>query len=98
MASGPYQAPGLTHHDTVAGPSRATESASRRPADRDLELLARPELRPVRLLLDYWKAELGLADHGALRGGRTTVTLGLPARSPGTQVDVLFCECRRWKE
>jgi len=44
--------------------ARVIASPSRRPADRDLELLARPELRPVRLLLDYWKPELGLSDHG----------------------------------
>jgi len=33
-------------------------------ADQDLALLARPELRPVRLLLEYWKPELGLSDLG----------------------------------
>jgi uncharacterized protein (TIGR00730 family) len=41
--------------------------------DPDLALLARPELRPVRLLLDYWKAELGLSDHGVLH---TVVVFG----------------------
>jgi len=35
-----------------------------RRADRDLDLLARPELRPVRLLLEYLKPELGLRDRG----------------------------------
>jgi hypothetical protein len=35
-----------------------------RRADRDLALLARPELRPVRLLLEYWKPELALSDLG----------------------------------
>jgi uncharacterized protein (TIGR00730 family) len=35
-----------------------------RRADRDLALLARPELRPVRLLLEYWKPELALEDLG----------------------------------
>ncbi len=40
-----------------------TDRPSRR-ADRDLALLARPELRPVRLLLEYWKPELALADLG----------------------------------
>jgi uncharacterized protein (TIGR00730 family) len=34
--------------------------------DSDPDFLARPELRPVRLLLDYWKPELGLADQGVL--------------------------------
>jgi len=38
-------------------------SASEQRADLDLELLARPELRSVRLLLEYIKPELGLEDH-----------------------------------
>jgi uncharacterized protein (TIGR00730 family) len=33
-------------------------------ADRDVALLQRDELRPVRLMLDYLKAELALSDHG----------------------------------
>jgi uncharacterized protein (TIGR00730 family) len=32
----------------------------------DESILERAELRPVRLLLDYWKPELGLTDHGVL--------------------------------
>jgi uncharacterized protein (TIGR00730 family) len=64
VAGVPDEATGLTQCDTVAAPSRATGSGSPRAPDRDLEILARPELRPVRLLLDYWKPELGLADHG----------------------------------
>ncbi len=38
------------------------DDAAARRADRDLALLARPELRPVRLLLEYWKPELALSD------------------------------------
>jgi uncharacterized protein (TIGR00730 family) len=41
-------------------------SQSNRPENQDLEFLDRPELRPVRLLLDYWKPELGLSDNGVL--------------------------------
>jgi uncharacterized protein (TIGR00730 family) len=33
-------------------------------ADLDLELLARPELRPVRLQLEYLKPDLAFRDHG----------------------------------
>lgn len=40
------------------------ESNSHERADRDLELLARPELRPVRLLLEYLKPQLEFADSG----------------------------------
>ena len=58
--------PRLTQEDAALALARVTGSPSHRPADEDLELLARPELRPVRLLLDYWKPELGLADHGVL--------------------------------
>ena len=57
--------PRPTHEDTDAARAKGIVSSSR-PADRELEFLARPELRPVRLLLDYWKPELGLADHGVL--------------------------------
>jgi uncharacterized protein (TIGR00730 family) len=46
---------------------------SRLRADRDLDLLARPELRPVRLLLEYLKPELGLRDQGVRH---TIVVLG----------------------
>ena len=56
--------PKPTHDDSKAL-ARGVASAPVR-ADRDLELLARPELRPVRLLLDYWKPELGLSDRGIL--------------------------------
>jgi uncharacterized protein (TIGR00730 family) len=56
--------PRPTQKDPGDGPARAVPTP--RPADQDLALLARPELRPVRLLLDYWKPELGLADHGVL--------------------------------
>ncbi len=41
---------------------RASRSHAR--ADRDLALLARPELRPVRLQLEYLKPELAFADLG----------------------------------
>jgi uncharacterized protein (TIGR00730 family) len=58
-------------HDTAAGePSREAlqerirESSSFARADRDLALLARPELRPVRLQLEYVKPELAFADLG----------------------------------
>ena len=56
----------MTHRDTVAAPSQRTGSGSLSSSDRDLEILDRAELRPVRLLLDYWKPELGLTDHGVL--------------------------------
>lgn len=35
-------------------------------ADRDAELMQRPELRPLRLQLEYLRAELGLGDRGIL--------------------------------
>ena len=44
--------------------ARILASPSYRPAEQDLELLARPELRPVRLLLELWKPELALAEQG----------------------------------
>jgi uncharacterized protein (TIGR00730 family) len=44
--------------------SIATVSDQR--SDQDAEFLARPELRPVRLLLDYWKPELLLSDQGVI--------------------------------
>jgi hypothetical protein len=56
--------PNLTQEDPAG--VIASTSAPQIPADQDLALLARPELRPVRLLLDYWKPELGLSDHGVL--------------------------------
>jgi uncharacterized protein (TIGR00730 family) len=56
--------PSLTQDDTQE--DRTTASPPPRPGDQDLALLARQELRPVRLLLDYWKPELGLSDHGVL--------------------------------
>jgi uncharacterized protein (TIGR00730 family) len=56
----------MTHDNS----SRTLASAIPTPTDRrfeaDPEFLARPELRPVRLLLDYWKPELGLSDQGVL--------------------------------
>jgi uncharacterized protein (TIGR00730 family) len=58
--------PSSTQDDPARALARLTASPSHRRSDQDLELLARRELRPVRLLLDYWKAELGLADHGVL--------------------------------
>jgi uncharacterized protein (TIGR00730 family) len=48
------------------------DGVSRR-ADRDLALLQRPELRPVRLLLEYWKPELALSD---LKIDHTVVVFG----------------------
>jgi len=56
----------MTHDDPAHALARVIASGSHRSSDQDLELLARPELRPVRLLLDYLKPELGLADHGVL--------------------------------
>lgn len=56
----------MTHDDPTQARARMIASGSHRRADQDLELLARPELRPVRLLLDYLKPELGLADQGVL--------------------------------
>ena len=59
--------PRLTQADSEAAPdTHGMARPSQSPGEQDLELLARPELRPVRLLLDYWKPELGLADHGVL--------------------------------
>lgn len=55
----------MTHEDSRL----ALASKGAAPSDRrygDPEFLARPELRPVRLLLDYWKPELGLSDQGVL--------------------------------
>ena len=44
--------------------ARIRASASHERADRDLALLARAELRPVRLQLEYLKPELAFADAG----------------------------------
>lgn len=52
----------VANQSPAADPAGLAARASRR-ADQDLELLARPELRAVRLLLEYLKPELGLADH-----------------------------------
>lgn len=52
----------LPEQNPAANPAGLAARASRR-ADQDLELLARPELRAVRLLLEYLKPELALADH-----------------------------------
>ena len=43
---------------------RLIESPSYRQADEDLSLLRQPEMRGVRLHLDYWKAEKLLQAHG----------------------------------
>ncbi len=43
---------------------RIRADGSHERADRDLALLARPELRSVRLQLEFLKPELDLADHG----------------------------------
>jgi hypothetical protein len=56
----------MTHDDPTQAVARVIASQSHQRSDQDLELLARPELRPVRLLLDYLKPELGLADRGVL--------------------------------
>ena len=53
--------------------ARIRASASHLRADRDLALLARDELRPVRLQLEYLKPELALADLGV---NRTIVVFG----------------------
>jgi uncharacterized protein (TIGR00730 family) len=63
----------LTQDEEDAALARLLASPSHRRADRDLALLARPERRPVRLLLEYLKAELELSDHGVLH---TVVVFG----------------------
>jgi uncharacterized protein (TIGR00730 family) len=50
--------------DVEALRDRIGASASMLRADRDVALLARPELRHVRLALEYLKPELGLAERG----------------------------------
>ncbi len=47
----------------ASGDARPQSTSGRR-ADLDLELLARPELRAVRLLLEYLKPELSFLDQG----------------------------------
>jgi uncharacterized protein (TIGR00730 family) len=54
----------VTERDREALLARILASPSYRLAERDLGLLARPELRPVRLLLELWKPELALAEQG----------------------------------
>lgn len=59
---------------------------SRTPADQDLALLARPELRAVRLLLEYMKPELAFRD---LSVRHTVVVFGsarLPEDNPYYQI------------
>src|SRR5215471_3460513 len=46
-------------------------SPSYRPADRDPDLLQKPELRPVRLQLELYKPELSLEEHRV----RSTIVL-----------------------
>jgi uncharacterized protein (TIGR00730 family) len=50
--------------DVEALRDRIHASASMLRADRDISLLARPELRHIRLGLEYLKPELGLAERG----------------------------------
>ncbi|HTP46643.1 MAG TPA: LOG family protein [Casimicrobiaceae bacterium] len=52
---------------------RLLESPSYRQADEDLALLQQPQMRGVRLQLDYWKAENLLQAHGI---GHTIVVFG----------------------
>ncbi len=54
----------MTEDDREVLRRRILASASYRLAERDLELLARAELRPVRLLLELSKPELALAEQG----------------------------------
>jgi len=63
----------VTQDEEDAALALLMASPSHRRADRDLALLARPELRPVRLLLEYLKPELALTDHGVLH---TVVVFG----------------------
>ncbi|MCG8590092.1 MAG: TIGR00730 family Rossman fold protein [Proteobacteria bacterium] len=53
--------------------ARIRASDSQRRADQDLELLARPDLRSIRLALEYLKPELAFSDHGV---ERTVVVFG----------------------
>jgi uncharacterized protein (TIGR00730 family) len=62
--------------------SRIRASGSHLRADRDLALLARTELRPVRLQLEYLKPELAFADLGI---GHTIVVFG-STRLPDPEV------------
>jgi uncharacterized protein (TIGR00730 family) len=62
------------------------DSAAYVRADRDVDLLQRDELRAVRLMLDYLKAELALSDHGiestiVLYGGTRIVEPRAAARA-----------------
>src|SRR5438876_5395645 len=50
-------------HDAKANLEAILNSPSYRLAERDPDLLARPELRPVRLQLELFKPELALIEH-----------------------------------
>jgi hypothetical protein len=56
------------------------------------EFLARPELRPVRLLLDYWEPEIGLADQGVLH---TIVVFGSTRLVDPDRAAVQLAEAQR---
>lgn len=58
--------PRMTQQNSSLALASAIATRSDQRAVVDPEFLARAELRPVRLLLDYWKPELGLADQGVL--------------------------------
>jgi len=53
---------GADRDEAIPEPRERVAADSNLRADRDLALLARTELRPVRLLLEYLKPELGLQD------------------------------------
>ena len=53
---------GADRDEAIPEPRERATAGSNLRADRDLALLARTELRPVRLLLEYLKPELGLLD------------------------------------
>lgn len=71
----PGQQPKSSEDDALAPERvrRLVESASYREADEDPELLQHPQMRGVRLQLDYWKAEDALLSHGI---ERTIVVFG----------------------
>lgn len=50
--------------DLSANLQRILESSSYRVAESDLEFLARPELRPVRMQLELLKVEMAFVEHG----------------------------------
>jgi uncharacterized protein (TIGR00730 family) len=81
----------LPSNDDSSRLRRILESATHRRADRDLDLLGRPELRPLRLQLEFLKPELAFQD----RGIEHTIVVFGSSRIPAPEVAARVLEHAR---